>query len=223
MAGQQLADRLQDPPVKVKAAIRELRKAYQDGRSILRKLGERTELGKHQIEQVAKELGRTADSCRKLRQFAGYYSQAALRELCDLCRRHRRAFGLSFVYKLVSIKSRADRRGFQKDAIAGHWGHTRITRELRIRFGRRDEERGRNQRGRKPYVPEGTAEALEQIAEMTFRLVRWQEHFAELAEQGQTGRLPGPIASKLNAAIKASKALYRSASRASRQSRKPMA
>ncbi len=223
MAGQQLADRPLDPPAKVKAAIRELRKAHHDGRNILRKLGQRTELGKHQIEQAAKELGRTADSCRKLRQFAGYYSQAGLRELCDLCRRHQRAFGLSLLYKLVSIERREDRRRFQKDAIAGRWGHTRITRELRIRFGRRDEERGRKQRGRKPYVPEGTAEALEQIAEMTFRLVRWQEHFAKLAKEGQTERLPDPIAKKLDAAIKASKALYQSVSGASMQSRKPKA
>jgi hypothetical protein len=214
MAVQRLVDRPQDPPDKVRAAIVELRTAYRDGRRILGKLGQRAELGERQMELWAEELGRTVDACRKIRQFVMLYTPDDLRELVDLCRQHGRAFGMSLLYKAVSIENRAARRKFQKDAIVGHWGHAQISRELRLRFGRRDEERGRKQRGRKPHVPQDVGEALVQIEDMARLLVRWQEHFAEMAEQGQIEQLPPAVSRNLRAAIKASQTLYESAARA---------
>jgi hypothetical protein len=218
MAGQHLIDRPQDSLVKVRIAIRELRMAYRDGRSILRKLGPRADLGEHQIEQAADEHHRTADACRKLRQFAMLYNGRDMKELCGLCLRYRRALGLSLLYKLVSIESRKDRREFQRKAIAEHWGHTRITRELRIRFGRRDELLGRKQRGRKPHISQNITEVLVQIEDMARYLFRWQEHFAEMAEQGQVEQLPPAVSRNLHAAIEAALILYESASRACKRS-----
>ena len=86
------------------------------------------------------------------------------------------------------------------------------------RFGRRDEELGRKQRGRKPYIPENSTEVLVQIEDMTRHLVRWQEQFAEMVEQGQVEPLPPAVSRDLRAAIEAAQTLYESASRACRRS-----
>jgi hypothetical protein len=141
-----------------------------------------------------------------------------MEELVALCRRHHRAFPLSLLYKLVSIENRKDRRAFQQAAIAGHWSHARLSRELRARLGRRDEDLDRKQRGRKPYIPEDITETLVQIEKMAFSFVRWQEHFSEKAKLGETERLPPAVAQKLSTAIEATRALYKSASAACKRS-----
>jgi hypothetical protein len=211
MARQESEEQPKDPWPKVLAAIRELREGHKIGRSVLRKFGPRADLGKYQMEQAAKEHGRTPDACRKLRQVAMLYRVKDLKELCGLCRQHRRAFGLSLLYKIVSVEDREDRREFQKAAIIGRWGHARLSRELRVRLGHRDEDRGRKQRGRKPYIAEDTTEVLAQIAEMTFRFLRWQEQFDEMVKQGHAERVPNVVARKLRRAITSAKALYDSA------------
>ena len=114
MARRQRTDRLKDPRTDVQTAIRELRNGYRVGRAILRKFGPRADLGEHQIEQIAEEHGRTVDACRKLRQLVMLYDEKDLAELCDLCRRHRRAFRLSLVYKIVSIEDRKEREEVPK-------------------------------------------------------------------------------------------------------------
>jgi hypothetical protein len=182
MAKQQVQNTLQDPQPEVLKAIADLRQGHAVGREILKQFGEHAEPGKHQIENAAKDYQCNADGVRKRRQFAVEYNERDLDELCKLCDKHHRAFGLSLVAKLVTIKDKNARRRFQKDAIQGHWSQQQIVRELQARFGRGDVESGRQPRGRKPH-PQTVSDALMEVKAAMRRFMRLLEHSAELADK----------------------------------------
>jgi len=166
-----------DPLSKVHAAIQGLRRGYKIGQSVRDACGDHADTGNRGIERAAKEHGRNADGIRKLRQFAAVYTECDLEELCDVCRRYQRAFGLSLLYKLVSIRDRKERKKFQREAIAEHWGHARIAREMRYRF------KLGHKRGRKPTMPKTVKEGLVEVSEAIFRLEQLLQHCAKIAEQ----------------------------------------
>jgi hypothetical protein len=182
MAKQNSAGKHQDPQPEVLKAIAELRKAHAVGLAILNQYGKQAEPGKHQIDAAAKEYGCNVDGLRKRRQFAIEFTKDDLEELCKLCDKHHRAFGLSLAAKLVTIKSKPARRRFQQDAIQGHWSHKRIVRELHDRLQHGDVESGRKPRGRKPQ-PQTISEALKEVKDAMRRFTRLLEHCAELAGQ----------------------------------------
>lgn len=146
-----------DPRSEVLAAIADLKAGYKIGRGILKRFGDRAEHGGHQIDVVAKQCGRSADSLRKLRQFALVYSEAELNALCKLCRDNRRALGISFVYRFVAIKDKRKRAAFQRRAVVEHWGYSRLVRELRATFAHG------HRRGRQPQLPDNIDQAAVEL------------------------------------------------------------
>ena len=119
----------------VDVAIEKLWKNYRIGRQILDKcvLGSRKNTG---IRYAAEKLHLHPETARKLRQFAAAYTEQDLDELCQFCQEHQTPFGTADIFLLVPIKDRRRRLAVQKAAIIGNWGHTRLRRELRRRFGR---------------------------------------------------------------------------------------
>jgi hypothetical protein len=188
----------QDPWPDVLVAVAALRTGHRVGRGVLEKVGERAERGK--INELAKSFGYTVDATRKLRQFAKLYSAHDLAMLCRLCEKHRRAFGLTFIYRLVSIKGKANRTAFQKEAVVGHWGHVKFVRELRRRFPHG------HRRGRQQQLPTTIPEALAEIEDAKGRFVRLLEYCVTLA--GEVGgprrekKLLHEVADQLTNAIK---------------------
>lgn len=188
MAGHR-TDPHRDPWPTVQAATKQLREAYEVGVRILKKAKTRGKYGKHQVREVAEKHGFGEEAGRNLRRFADLYSEEDLADLCKLCRDHRRALGLWSAFKFTTIPDRPSREAFAKEAIAGHWSHTRIERELRHRFHRES-----TKRGRKPRLPESQGEALVQIAELSNGLVRWA---AQLGRERGTGWLPKRVETDL--------------------------
>lgn len=202
MAGHRDAP-LRDPETAVTKAIDELRRAYKVGQ-ILRELGHRAAWGKHQIRDKAAEHGYSEETGRCLRQFAKVYRETDLNRLCNLCKRHGRALGISWVVKFVTIKKRQDRRKIEQEAILGHWTHVRLERELRHRFRR---ERGH--RGRKPKLPSAKIEALEQTREMAYTFVR----FATRLQDERRKWLSDQVEKDLSQAVAALESLQASTAR----------
>jgi hypothetical protein len=96
-----------------------------------------------------------------------------LDELCALCRKYRRALGLSFIDRPVAIKNKSNRNAFLRKAIIEHWGFNQFVRGLPRSF------RLGHKRGRKPYLPESVPEALAEIEEAKLRFVGLLRHCAE--------------------------------------------
>jgi len=124
------------------------------------------------------EAGRrkiNTDIARKKRQFADPnhgYTDDELDELCRLCEEHSCAFGVTLVYKLLTIKSRKQRETFQRRAITNRWTLAELEVELRRRFGRRGKG------GRKPKAPASKDEALVQLDSMSLTWTRWYDALA---------------------------------------------
>ena len=171
----QAKDKPKDPWPVVLAAIAALQKGHEVGRAVMKQFGDHAERGK--IAIAAQAYGHSVDAVRKLRQFGANYNNNDLKELCDLCREHQRAFGLSFIYRLVAIKNKSKRAAFQRKTISNHWGHDRFVRELRRAF------RLGHKRGRKPYLPESVAAALPEIKETRLRFIELLKHSAAVAGQ----------------------------------------
>ena len=186
----------------VQAAVRRLREAHRIGRRILDEAGSRAEYGQHRVLDVAREHSFGEEAGRNLRRFAAMYSKAELDHLCGLCRDHRRALGLWSAFKFLTIPYRPSRQAFARDAIAGHWSHARIERELRHRYHRES-----TPRGRKPRLPESQGEALVLIAEMSNGFIRWA---AQLDQERGTGWLPKRVGTDLAQAIGMLKSLQKS-------------
>lgn len=215
MPGRRAEERPKDPRPEVLSAIEALRKGYEVGRTVLQQFGEHAKPG--MMGEVAKAYGYTLDATRKLRQFATTYTDDELEELCESCRKHERALGLVFIYRLVSIKNKRRRAAFQRQAIKEHWGHARFVRELRRRF------KLGHARGRRPHLPESVREALADIEEARARLVHLLKHCVSLADRTEAGsrqerqRL-GRISNRLLAALVGDEARFRRATAASRRS-----
>ncbi len=163
MAKRQIAEKPKDPWPDVLAAVAAIQKGHEIGRTLLKQLGDYAGRGK--MEEAARAYGYNTDAVRKLRQFAATYDDDDLAELCELCRKHERAFGVSFVYRLVAIRNKDKRAAFQRRAISEHWGHTRFVQELRRRF------KLGHKRGRQPKMPEDVTQALAEIEEAKQRFV----------------------------------------------------
>lgn len=185
----------------VDAAIEKLRKNYRIGQQIRDKcvLGSRKKTG---IRYAAKKYQIHAETARKLRQFAAAYTEQDLDELCQLCQEHQTPFGTADIFLLVPIKDRRRRLAVQKAAIIGNWGHCRLRRELRRRFGRAPAKRGR-----KPQRPTDTQDALLQLYELTFHFNRWHQFIMEPAVETSV-RMPKAVRQALDAAIATMVKLY---------------
>jgi hypothetical protein len=176
MAKQAKDKLIEDPLPDVLAAIAGIQKGYDQGLAILKQYGEHAAQG--EIDQAAKEYGRTSDAVRKLRQFATGYSKSDVRELCNLCREKMRAFGLTHIFRLVAIKDKAKRKSLQEEAITKHWASGQLFRVMQ----RRKITQGHS-RGRKRSLPKTVADALLEIEEAKRLLVELLDHCAQLAEQ----------------------------------------
>lgn len=196
---------LQDPWPAVQAAIRQLRQAHRIGRRILDEAGPRGGYGKHRVLEIATEHGFGEEAGRNLRRLAETYSKEDLDNVCRLCRDHRRALGLWSFFKFMVIPDRRSREAFAKDAIAGHWSHARLERELRHRFHREP-----TKRGRKPRLPETQGEALVRVAEMSNGFIRWA---AQLGQERGLEWLPAQVEKDLSQAVAALESLQASAAR----------
>lgn len=199
MARKAKVEPVKDPLPDVLTAIADLQKGHDQGLAILKQYGDRAERG--EIDQSAEEYGRTADAIRKLRQFATEYNKNDLRDLCNLCREHQRAFGLSLVFRLVAIKDKTERAAFQKEAIVNHWANGRIFKELQ----RRQITLGHHTCGRKRSLPQTVTEALVEIHEAKRLFVELLEHCTTIAKQGsgKASERLGEQCEKLLSAIKA--------------------
>jgi hypothetical protein len=203
--GKSQAERsLKDDWPAVQAAIRQLRQAHRIGRRILKEAGPRAEYGKHGVREIAREHGFGEEGGRNLRRFAATYSKAELDHLCGLCRDHRRSLGIWSTFKFLTIPDRRSREAFVREAIAGHWSHTRIERELRHRFHRES-----TKRGRKPRLPDSQGAAIVQIAELTNGFVR----FATRLQNERPEWLTAQVGKDLTQTVAALESLQTSAAR----------
>ena len=159
---------------RVLKAITELREGYEIGSFVLKTYGEHAEPGV--IKQVAKIKGVNPDSIRKMRQFALEYSEEELDELCKLCRDNDRVLGVSFIYRLVSVKDKKKREALQRSAIVEHWSIQRLNREMRAKC-----KLGHIRR-RTRAMPATVKEALAQFKEIKGRFVALLEHCLKLAK-----------------------------------------
>ena len=102
-----------------------------------------------------------------------------MNELCELCRRHDRAWGIKILLALLRVpKAKGQRRAVQKRAAENGWSAFQLENEIRRRFGRR------RSGGRKPAVlpdVEGLLCQLEGLCE------RWSRLHAELTARDQPG------------------------------------
>lgn len=166
----------------VRAAIDALRDAHRLGRKIHKEIKPYADYGTGRIEEKAEELGINAEKVRKLRQFAdpeGGYTQQELRELFQLCRKERRALGLSFMIKFLTIpKEGGQRAEFQRLVIEQRWNCTRVDTEIRARFGRR--RRG----GNRPKVPDTATSLLSQLDAMC---QRWRRLVGIMTDEDDVG------------------------------------
>ena len=176
MAKKQSSNKPEDPLSTVLDAIATIEKAHAIGCTVREKFGERAPSGK--IAEAAKEYGYPEDAIRKLRQFATLYDEDDLAELCDLCRKHLRAFGISLIYKLVSIQSKTERKKLQRRAIIGHWGYKQLARELRR--SSQSDRKPSYRRGRKHRFPETIPEAVAEIEETRERFIALLKHCHEM-------------------------------------------
>ncbi|MEI8376541.1 MAG: hypothetical protein WCJ35_27300 [Planctomycetota bacterium] len=169
----------EDPLPAVLAAIADLKRGHEEGLALLKQYGDRA--GRGEIDQAAVVFGRTTAVLRKLRQFATEYSKKDLQELCDMCREHSRAFGLSLVGRLVAVKDKKPRAEFQREAIINRWSGGRIFRELQ----RRKITLRHHSCGRKRALPQTIAEALTAIEEARRLFVELVDHCTKLAEKSR--------------------------------------
>lgn len=186
-----MADKQKDRVEDVDEACRALRKAHADGTELLETFGEWAKHGDRAIDKEAKKRRINADLLRKLRQFAnpeGGYTPDELNRLVKLCREERRALGVTFVYKLVTVpKENGQREEFEREVIANRWSLARVGAELRERFGAR--RRG----GRRRAVPGKHGSLLAQIDEMCASWERWHVQLnTEIADNGdgENGKRP---------------------------------
>jgi len=110
------------------------------------------------------------DIARKNRQFADPehgYTAKDLEELCRLCDEHDCVFGVTSVYKLLTIKDRNERSEIQETAIRNRWTLAELEVELRRRFG------SRGSGGRRPKMPATKGETLVQLESMSLTWIRW--------------------------------------------------
>jgi|SRR5579871_6272418 len=162
----------------INEAVKKIRTFHQLGRKVQR-LRHTAIFGQHQIDTEAIKLRINPDTLRKARQFAEYYNQSELNELCSYCRAeqlrmepHQSVFGRSHVIRLVSIGSKKERLRVQRVAITNAWSVAELDEEIAKRFGRR------RKGGRRPRIPAERTALLIQLDGMCETWLRWHQNAA---------------------------------------------
>ena len=198
-----------DPDADVEQAIAAFRQAYREGEKIAERVDREGRYGRGIVQDEARVRGINEDAVRKLRQFARSYTEKELDELCQCCRKHGRALGVSFVAKFVTIpRERKQRKKFQEEVIRERWSQGRIDKEIRVRFGRR------RQGGKQPALAETVEGVLAQLDgvclqwhRMIKRLQQRDEANGQQDKSGGRGKqlpglrdLPGSLGAKVDVA-----------------------
>jgi hypothetical protein len=189
----------------VEKAVKRLQRFHQVGRDSLKRRGGQGAYGQRQVEAEAAKLRIEPGVFRKLRRFADEatgYSAAELNELCELCKRHDRAWGIKILLALLRVpRAKGQRRAVQKQAAENGWSASQLENEIRRRFGRR------RSGGRRPAVPSDVEGVLCQLEAMC---ERWSRLHAELTAEDQPEPshprlrdLPGAVRRKFGDATEA--------------------
>lgn len=115
----------------VEQAIGRIQAYYRLGQSRPRgssgrvKYGHLRELAK---EDPAQSVGRQEKE-RKARAFANAYGEADLNTLCEMCRAHSCALGITHIDRLVRVPT-ARRQAIQKRVVAQHWSRRHLDAEI---------------------------------------------------------------------------------------------
>jgi hypothetical protein len=164
----------------VNAAIENIRKFYDVGRSSREKFNRRMEF--NETEANATELGVNVESLKKARAFAREYSPVKFDQLIALIRKYgfldRHPVGSQYVIRLLAVP-KEDRADFQHKAISKRWILTRLIAEIRLQFPPRNDPGP----GHKPNPASSPDEAC-------FMLLRQCQRWLRLCEalQSATGQ-----------------------------------
>lgn len=113
------------------------------------------------MDAEAAEYGLNPETLRKARVFADPtdgYTPKQLDRLCELCKKHDFAMGVSFIPLLLSVPKK-DRAAMQRQLIKEGWSRARLNREIKARFGKRRDA------GRKPTPVNDVTDAFVRLSQ----------------------------------------------------------
>jgi hypothetical protein len=203
-----------EPPA-VKRALQKLRAFYRDGQAVIDAAGGKTRRQldpKDVVKTFARERGRYPDYYWQAAKFARTYTEEQFEELCCLRRPDGKPLSPNHVIRLLLVRDRRRRQGFQTRAIREGWSASRLYDEIR------QIQVASSSAGPPFKEPESVDEALIQIANQTGRWLRWLS-VLEPAEEEEAERditlddLPGAVRKELKAAGRSIRKLHAAALR----------
>jgi hypothetical protein len=197
-----------DATADIEKAVHQLREYHTLGRRLLKDHPAGRKHSRDVIGLEAAENGMKPIKIFQIRDFANEekgYTAEELESLIQLCWKHSRALGFSFVPTFLSVRDKKERAKFQREAIAGCWSTTRVEGELVSRYGRR------RRAGSRAVVP---TDLRALFANLQTRTIYWRRLRETLQQKPDSNpsrlrwsELPKKIREPLDEAVEAMKKL----------------
>lgn len=187
MAPQRSDKDVRDTRARVDAAVAKLRAAFKEGRLLAKRFAPGGRGNVEKINREAAKQHRSDDLIRKQRQLADPvrgFSERELERYVAWMRKYRRAAGIGYVIKLLSIKNKRQRMALASRSFRENWTLSELRTMVTATFPENKRE------GRRPKIPRSREALYEDLRK---RAGAWIKRCKILMEgpADQEGGVPG--------------------------------